>query len=116
MRFALPGFRTRVLLVVSLVLSIASVAGLPSRSSGTTSSLHNTCALSAKDVPACGVLWGLFRPCVAVTGQSEWSAHYENVESTIGRRFDIVKNYIDWRAGHTFPDAADRKLADGGRV
>ncbi|MBV9871212.1 MAG: hypothetical protein JO214_11370, partial [Frankiaceae bacterium] len=59
---------------------------------------------------------GLFHRRVAVPGQSQWSAHYEDIETQIGRWFDIVKNYTDWEQGRTFPDAADRALADGGRI
>jgi hypothetical protein len=67
--------------------------------------IHNTCKRSPSDIPACGVLWGLFTP----------SQQYRPIEKKIGRRFDIVKNYTDWRPGTTFPTAKERRLAAGGR-
>jgi hypothetical protein len=101
--------------VVSIAVAPPSSGDVP-HPAAAASTVHNTCARSAIDVPACGVLWGMFRSRVADSGQSQWSAHYEDVEAQIGRRFDITKNYIDWRPGKTFPDAVDRKLADGGRL
>ena len=78
------------------------------------SSLHNRCHRSAKDVPACGVLWGLFTAPTPHTG-GNWLGAYKTVEQRIGRRFDIVKLYTDWQPGSTFPNEADRQLAAGGR-
>jgi Glycosyl hydrolase family 26 len=67
---------------------------------------HNTCRLSAIDVPSCGVLWGMFMPSQA----------YGTVESKIGRRLDMVKDYVPWQPGRTFPNATARNLAAGGRI
>src|ERR1700722_6987247 len=75
--------------------------------------VHNPCKKSKIDVPACGVLWGLYTPPVA--GPGVWQAPYANIEKPIGRRFDIVKRYIGWQAGITFPNSSDRKLAGKGK-
>jgi hypothetical protein len=75
--------------------------------------VHNPCKKSKIDVPACGVLWGLYTPPVA--GPGVWEAPYANIEKPIGRRFDIVKRYIGWQAGITFPNSSDRKLAGKGK-
>jgi hypothetical protein len=74
---------------------------------------HNVCKKSKIDVPACGVLWGLYTP--PVPGKTHHVQHYGTLERAIGRRFDIVKNYVDWQSGVTFPNAAARSLADNGR-
>ncbi len=42
------------------------------------------------------------------------SQSYGPVEQTIGRRFDIVKNYIGWKVGEIFPSPKAKTLADGG--
>ena len=76
----------------------------------------NTCHRSAIDVPSCGVSWGLFKPRVAVPGKTYFSAHYEAVERAMGRRLDLVKNYVDWGPGDTFPAIPDRRLARGHRM
>jgi hypothetical protein len=73
--------------------------------------LHNTCHKSHIDVPACGVLWGAFRPPEPVPGHTYWSQHYQQYENAIGRRFDIVKDYVDFAPGDTFPGHSSKKLA-----
>ena len=67
--------------------------------------VRNTCARSSLDVPSCGVLWGLFTK----------SQNYAPIESQVGRQFDLVKNYVGWQAGGTFPDAADKALVANGQ-
>jgi hypothetical protein len=76
---------------------------------------HNVCARSNLDVPACGVLWGQYQPPVAEPTSKFWVQHYPGVERSIGRRFDIVKGYVDWRPGAVFPGPQQVALADGGR-
>jgi len=83
----------------------AAVAHLPT--------LHNRCKRSKIDVPACGVLWGMYLP--PAPAKPQWRGHYPSVERKIGRRLDIIKRYVDWRHGIKFPDASDRKLAAGGK-
>lgn len=73
---------------------------------------HNVCRRSATEVPACGVLWGLYTPIRSK--QSQPTAPYPKIERQIGRRFDIVERYEDWVPGVTFPTNLDRKLAAGG--
>jgi hypothetical protein len=73
----------------------------------------NKCKKSKLKVPKCGVLWGLYTPPVA--GRGVWKAPYGKLEKPIGRRFDMVKRYIDWAPGTTFPNSSDRTLADGGK-
>ncbi len=103
-----------VALTVSLVGAGASV-GTPSPErvdagatvpTARTPVLDNRCKRSGLDVPVCGVLWGLFTT----------SQDYGAVEKRIGRRFDIVKNYVDWQSGVTFPNRTDRGLAAGHRT
>jgi hypothetical protein len=74
---------------------------------------HNVCRKSRHDVPFCGVLWGLFTP--PVPGKTHEIQHYGVIERAIGRRFDIVKNYMGWNPGTTFPTPAQRALAGNGK-
>lgn len=76
----------------------------------------NHCHRSKIDVPSCGVLWGMFRPKTPTHDRSQWSHHYHAVEKRIGRRFDLVKNYVPWVAHATFPPASDNHLARKGRT
>ncbi|HTW19122.1 MAG TPA: glycosyl hydrolase [Mycobacteriales bacterium] len=71
---------------------------------------HNRCKRNAIDVPKCGVLWGIYLPPQpASTG---WIAPYSKIEVPIGRRFDLVKNYSQWKAGVTFPTKAEASYAN----
>jgi hypothetical protein len=63
----------------------------------------NTCRKNRIDVPKCGVLWGMFTPLPHVHGVSP----YRVFERAVGRRFDIVKQYKDWKRGITFPNSSD---------
>jgi hypothetical protein len=83
--------------VVSLTLG-AAPAGAAANAA------QNVCPKSTIDVPSCGVLWGMFTP----------QQNYPTFESSIGRRFDIVKNYVDWAVGETFPNTAAQTLATSG--
>jgi Glycosyl hydrolase family 26 len=80
----------------------------------TAPTLHNRCKRSRIDVPACGVLWGMY--LTPTPAKPQWAGAYPSIERKIGRRFDIVKRYVDWEPGITFPDGSDAKLAAGGRV
>jgi glycosyl hydrolase family 26 len=96
-------------LLLSTGMATSSAGAAPPGGRATASvkrapAIHNKCAKSAIDVPSCGVLWGLFLP----------SQHYPTFEKSIGRRFDIIKNYTDWRPGTTFPNRVDARLANHG--
>lgn len=106
--------RSRLVLTAGAAVAAASI-GLALPATGSASGF-NTCARSSIDVPSCGVLWGMFRPRVAVAGQTAKTANYPQVEAQIGRPFDIVKNYTGWQAGATFPVSADTTLAASGHT
>jgi Glycosyl hydrolase family 26 len=73
----------------------------------------NVCRKSRIDVPRCGILWGMYTPPVPAPGM--WRAPYQPIEAAIGRHFDIVKRYVDWVHGDTFPNRADEDLAANGK-
>jgi hypothetical protein len=58
----------------------------------------------------------MFRPKTRTRDKSRWSPHYRPVEKHMGRRFDIVKNYVDWVPYATFPTQNDKRLARKGRT
>jgi len=105
-----------VALSISLIGALGLATGVAAPILGATSAtaavkpaavVRNVCAKSAIDVPSCGVLWGNFTP----------SENYAPLEKSIGRQFDIVKNYTDWAAGVTFPNAVTKALTtDGSRT
>jgi Glycosyl hydrolase family 26 len=108
--------------VVALVLAAfgalsgigdAKPGGVDAFGVSATTASHNVCKKSALDVPACGVLWGLYTTPVPAPGG--WVAPYEKLEKPINRRFDIVKRYVDWEPGTTFPSATDRSIAANGK-
>jgi hypothetical protein len=106
---------------LALVAALSVAAGLAVPSAGApttghgkaTAAIVNHCHRSKIDVPSCGVLWGLYTPPVASKGH--YGPHYGPFERAIGRRFDIVKDYVDWKPGDTFPNDAYSKLAAGGQ-
>lgn len=112
---------------IAVVAALSIAAGVATPSVGATRPGHaaaaagaktakvvaNACKKSTLDVPACGVLWGLYTP--PVPGPGVWKAAYASIEKPIGRRFDIVKRYVDWQPGTKFPNPSDRKLAANGR-
>jgi hypothetical protein len=75
------------------------------------------CKLSAKLVPSCGVLWGIY---TKPTGSEGWEKAFTNLESSTDRQFDIVKRYHDWsnQGGNgQFPDKYEQALgASGDRI
>jgi hypothetical protein len=100
---------------LGLGTGMVSSSAAPPKLPGTPAALGaaNTCTRSAIDVPSCGVLWGLFTP--PVPGKTHYAPHYGKYERAIGRRFDIVKDYVSWQPGVTFPNDAYTKLAAHGR-
>jgi hypothetical protein len=122
-RVAFP--RALAAMTVALITALGLLAGLAGPSSGAARAAQvrparahhmvaNACKKSTRDVPRCGVLWGLYTP--PVSGPGVWKAPYGRVERPIGRRFDIVKRYVDWAPGATFPNKSDRTLAGGKRI
>lgn len=118
--------RTAAVLAIAAVATLVLAAGVATPSIGAArpseratphvkraAVVHNICKKSKIDVPACGVLWGLYTE--PVPGKTHHVQHYASIEKMIGRRFDVVKNYIDWQPGVTFPNPAARALADNGK-
>ena len=72
------------------------------------STITNTCSRSAIEVPSCGVLWGAYVP----------SQQLPNLESQVGRQFDIFQQYNDFSTGTNgeIPNANDLSLIKGGRT
>lgn len=69
----------------------------------------DTCLVGPKLVPTCGVLWGTYTP--------GGPAGVTDVESTIGRPFDVVKRYHDFSnsgAHGVFPNAYEQGLGGTG--
>jgi Glycosyl hydrolase family 26 len=83
-----------------------------SKTTAAAATLHNTCKKSAIDVPRCGVLWGLYSSPVPAT--PHWVQQYGSFESQLGRRLDIVKTYVDWKPGTTFPNSSQAAMAANG--
>jgi hypothetical protein len=46
---------------------------------------------------------------------SRWTSPYRPFEKAVGRRFDIVKQYAEWKPGVLFPNSADEALAGRGQ-
>jgi Glycosyl hydrolase family 26 len=71
--------------------------------------------LSATDVPSCGVLWGAYKP--PGTGQT-LATTVTDLESQVGRPFDIVYRYHDWGSASSgsFPDKYEQQLAASGHI
>jgi hypothetical protein len=124
--FSARGRRAVTASCLALIGAVALGTGLASPSAGaprlaSTASPHtvaapdlaNKCHRSAIDVPSCGVLWGLYTQPVA--GKPHFAPHYGTFERAIGRRFDIVKDYVGWERGVTFPNSTYTKLAGKSR-
>jgi hypothetical protein len=117
---ALMGLLIAVLLVMAAAVDLAAPgvgATGPRVGAGQTTSrlpsAHNRCKRSKMDVPACGVLWGMYTP--PVPGPSHEIQPFGSLEKQVGRRFDIVKNYVGWGSGAPFPTDAERALAGNGK-
>lgn len=86
-----------------------------SATQGTTTGTPPTvCGAQGKYAPACGALWGVY---TLQRGSTETAV--TNLESLVGRKFDITQRYHDFSSTPvqgTFPDAAERNLAAGGRL
>jgi hypothetical protein len=74
-----------------------------------------SCSLSKMMVPSCGVLWGAYRP---LQSGETWTTDTTDLESQVGRKFDIVYRYHDFSTSGAgvFPDANEQALAASGRV
>jgi len=69
-------------------------------------------------IEGCGVLWGVYTK--QVSARQGWAKPFTDLESQIGRQFDLVKRYHDWSnqgGSGQFPDKYERELgADGSRT
>jgi hypothetical protein len=72
-------------------------------------------SLSALDVPSCGVLWGAYKP---PSGSETLATTVTDLESQVGRPFDIVYRYHDWGSASSgaFPDKYELQLAASGHI
>jgi hypothetical protein len=117
---------TTVVVVTALAVALGTAApGVGAARTGSTAAtaatpmarpakaVHRTCRKSKLDVPSCGVLWGMYTP--PVSGPGPQQQHFGTYERLMGRRFDIVKNYVGWGAGTTFPTPSQRQVAANGR-
>jgi hypothetical protein len=80
-----------------------------------TTTTSSSCTVSAKEVPSCGVLWGAYKP---TSGSENWQTAVTDLESQVGRPFDIVYRYQDFSTGSsgTFPDSNEQALASSGHI
>jgi hypothetical protein len=68
------------------------------------------CTVSSLLVPSCGAWWGVYKPPSA--GEN-WETTYTDLESQVGRQFNIVYRYQDMSnsvGSGQFPDASERAL------
>jgi hypothetical protein len=127
-RISRTGFA--VVLSLGLVGGAAVVAGSASAGPAPTVAIHhakpaaaaaaqrgrhgtNRCKRNRIDVPKCGVLWGMYTSPRPFT--PSWHSPYRPFEKATGRRFDIVKQYAQWKPGVFFPSGADERLAGHGQ-
>lgn len=78
--------------------------------SGTLPTSNPACPVSATLVPSCGAWWGVYKP--PSTGEN-WQTTYTDLESQVGRTFDLVYRYHDMsNAGVSgqFPDKYEQAL------
>jgi fibronectin type 3 domain-containing protein len=110
---ALRSPKTLILLVAGSLLSLAAVV-LPNSASAN-SPAANTCSLSSQLVPACGVLWGVYKP--ESSGET-WATDTTDLEAQLGRPMDITYRYHDFSTtgSGVFPDASEQALAASGHV
>jgi hypothetical protein len=97
--------------IIGAGASSTAVASRGVRTHAPAAPTSNHCAKSAIRVPSCGVLWGLFEQRSRPSG-----ARYVKLERSTGRRFDLVKSYVDWHSHGVFPAGPDRRLARHGRT
>ena len=104
-------FRVLVASVASLALALTSCSGGSSGGRVATGSSDRdgtkACAVSAKAVPACGVLWG-------VAARPPTVARVQAVQKAVGRPFDFVYRYHD--VNDVVPDAEERQLVRQGKL
>ncbi|HTW19115.1 MAG TPA: glycosyl hydrolase [Mycobacteriales bacterium] len=68
------------------------------------------CTVSALLVPSCGVWWGVYKP--PGTGEN-WQTTFTDLESQVGRPFDIIYRYHDMSnsgSSGQFPDKYEQAL------
>jgi len=85
------------------------------KSGGSSVASTGDCRLDAILVPSCGVLWGMYT--TQASPQEGWAAPFRDVESAMGRRFDVVKRYHDWSnsgGNGRFPDQYEQDLGKTG--
>ncbi|MEU7804097.1 glycoside hydrolase [Micromonospora arborensis] len=91
----------------------------PSPTTGPPSATAGGCgSVSDKLVPSCGAWWGMYSPAGAAGGWDHGKA-VTDVETQVGRRFDIVHRYHDFsNAGSNgaFPDAYELRQSREGRL
>ena len=99
----------RALAVIATAFLLATIGLLIPRPASAGSS-GNACPRSSMLVPSCGVLWGAYKP--PSSGET-WQTTFTNLESQVGRPFDIVYRYHDMsNAGGSgqFPDKYEQAL------
>ena len=115
-RTATTTARASVLLIAGLLISLVAFM-LPSAASASVPPA-NACPLSSLLVPNCGVLWSAYAP--PASGQT-WTTAVTDLESQVGRNFDIVYHYHDFSgpaggASGTIPDSYEKTLAASGHI
>jgi beta-mannanase len=103
--------RVRIAGIVAAALAAGCVIGTSQALAATSP----TCTLSAKEVPSCGVLWGAYKP--KASGET-WQTAVTDLESQVGRKFDIAYRYQDFSTGSSaaFPDSYEQALAASGHI
>ncbi|HTW20521.1 MAG TPA: fibronectin type III domain-containing protein [Mycobacteriales bacterium] len=107
--------RASVVLVSGILFSLLAMTmpGIASASAPAT----NQCQRSSLLVPSCGVLWGAYAP---LTSGQTWTTVTTNLESEVGRNFDIVYHYHDFSGPSTtngaIPNSYEKTLAASGHI
>jgi glycosyl hydrolase family 26 len=78
----------------------------------------NGCAVSSMLVPSCGVLWGSYSH---PAGTENWTTAQTDLESQLGRKFDISYHYHDFsgpanQVNGMMPTTYEKSLAASGHV
>ncbi|HTW21614.1 MAG TPA: glycosyl hydrolase [Mycobacteriales bacterium] len=108
--------RASVVLVIGVLTTL--IAFLLPTAAGASTLPANACTLSSLDVPSCGILWGAYTP--PASGQTLTTA-VTDLESQVGRTFDIVYHYHDFSGpataiSGTMPDSYEKALAASGHI
>lgn len=88
-------------------------ASVPDESSTASDPRLPACSFgTALTGPRCGVWWGIYaRP---PEGSGDWYQGLRDLETSVGREFDLVYRFYDWDA--TIPDAYQMRAAEEGRM